>query len=214
MGAKPKSRHDAAGHFISLRAGECLFKAGTFAESMFFVTEGTVSVVNESGNTREVALLQKGQIFGEKAYITKGGYPRKFSVYAKTDATVLEITRQNLPLVEKAILDLPARIIQTLLDRLARAERIIQVLQPMDEKKRIVYAILSFKGPNDELCDLMDSGSVRPMTSEQIQELTSLENKVVATALEDLVRKGILTKQENRFFLKDELALQQYASLR
>lgn len=213
MQAKSKPQFNAQNHIKQLKAGACLFRAQEPANSMYIVLDGTVAVVNEKANVQEVALLGKGDIFGERAYISKAGYPRQFSVYAKSDATVLEITRENLPKVEEAIPDLANKIIWTLLKRLSRTERMIRVLAPTEPKKRVVASILTFRGPNDELGELAEDGLFHPMTLDQAQDLTNLSNKEFLAIWEELFQKNILVQKEKKFYIVSEIALTNYADL-
>ncbi len=77
--------------------GTIVIEEGDSGDSIFFITSGSVKVITHLiGKTLELAILGKGDIFGEVAFIT--GRPRTASVITVEDVEAVEFTR---PLLEE-----------------------------------------------------------------------------------------------------------------
>ena len=75
------------------KAGEVIFEEGQTGNGMFIVAEGKVEVLKnlESGNPQQLAVLGKGEVFGEMALLDE--LPRSASVRAREDTTCVGIDR-------------------------------------------------------------------------------------------------------------------------
>ncbi len=72
--------------------GTTVIEEGDSGDSIFFITSGSVKVVTHlMGKSLELAILGKGDIFGEVAFIT--GRPRAASIITLEDVEVIEFTR-------------------------------------------------------------------------------------------------------------------------
>ena len=83
-----------------VRPAHVLVRAGDPGDSMFLVAEGTLRVLGSGGsspNPVELAVLQPGDVFGERSLLT--GEPRSASVAAVTECILLEIHREALQLL-------------------------------------------------------------------------------------------------------------------
>lgn len=80
----------------TLSRGEYLFHQGDPGDSIYIVADGSMEV---SGRTKEgtvvkVAVLGEGSIFGEFGFFLNS--KRSTDVFAETDATVLELTKEDI----------------------------------------------------------------------------------------------------------------------
>ncbi len=83
-------------------SGEMLVRQGDAGDSLFIIVEGVLGVwtKTEDGRSIEIARLGAGNFFGEMALLT--GEPRTATVVAITDATLFEITKEDIfPIIEK-----------------------------------------------------------------------------------------------------------------
>lgn len=72
-------------------AGTTIFKQGEKADSFYMILDGSVKVVRlHNGKTRDLAMLVKGDYFGEEALITH--HPRSATIVASADTTLLRLT--------------------------------------------------------------------------------------------------------------------------
>jgi signal-transduction protein with cAMP-binding, CBS, and nucleotidyltransferase domain len=97
----------AAARPVRFDRGAQLIAERDLGDSMFLITEGTVTVsVRNSGKDREVATLQAGELIGEMSLLT--GAPRAATVTARAAVAALEIDKAAIaPLLraEPALFD-------------------------------------------------------------------------------------------------------------
>lgn len=102
MGQKELSSHhlvddrfinqlDRYNHF-NIKEGEILFDVGDKSDTFFYISEGSMNVVDETGKV--VANLTSGQSFGEIAALT--GMPRTARLVAKTDTDLFEVRSKDV----------------------------------------------------------------------------------------------------------------------
>ena len=93
-GAKPDqfiNQLDRYNHF-NIKEGEILFDVGDKSDTFFYISEGSMNVVDETGKV--VANLTSGQSFGEIAALT--GMPRTARLVAKTDTDLFEVRSKDV----------------------------------------------------------------------------------------------------------------------
>ncbi|QWD67567.1 mechanosensitive ion channel [Polynucleobacter sp. VK25] len=98
--------------------GEQLICQGEQADSMFLVSEGSleVKVSGKDGNAITVATLWPGDCVGEMSLLT--GAPRSADVFAKADAVLVEIKKENIaPILESNL-----RLIDEISELLAKRQ--------------------------------------------------------------------------------------------
>jgi CRP-like cAMP-binding protein len=102
---------------VILEAGQILFRQGDAANSLYVVVDGAVVPIAEGDRRRKLAVLERGEFFGEIGLMTK--QPRNATIEAIVDTKLLAIDRRVLweliakqPSVAKSILRfLRARLI-------------------------------------------------------------------------------------------------------
>ena len=102
MGQKERSSHhlvddqfinqlDRYNHY-NIKEGEILFDVGDKSDTFFYISEGSMNVVDETGKV--LANLISGQSFGEIAALT--GMPRTARLVAKTDTDLFEVRSKDV----------------------------------------------------------------------------------------------------------------------
>ena len=109
---------NAPGNHLTFNANESIVTEGELADTMYFVLEGTVKVVKSYGtlNARELAILKKGDLFGEMALFLNE--PRSASVVANSDVKVVQIHRDIVMQFMEKSPDAACVIVETLCARL------------------------------------------------------------------------------------------------
>ena len=76
--------------------GKVIFKEGEIGDSLFIVDNGEVEILrsDSNGETKSIAIINKGDFFGEMSLIDKDY--RSATVAAKSQATVLNLTNDDL----------------------------------------------------------------------------------------------------------------------
>ena len=102
MGQKERSSHhlvddqfinqlDRFNHF-NIKEGEVLFDAGDKSDTFFYISEGSMNVVDANGKV--LANLTSGQSFGEIAALT--GMPRTARLVAQTETDLFEVRSSDV----------------------------------------------------------------------------------------------------------------------
>jgi CRP-like cAMP-binding protein len=85
---------------VRIKAGHVLFRQGDPADSLYVVVDGAVVPIAEGERRRKLAVLERGQFFGEIGVLTK--QPRNATIEALVDTQLLAIDRRVLwELIEK-----------------------------------------------------------------------------------------------------------------
>ena len=85
----------------TLRAGEVLFKEGSFSDCAYIIDSGVLEVLKKDNKNHDVllALLKTNDIVGEMGLID--GMPRSATVRAKSEVCVSVITREQFHSLSK-----------------------------------------------------------------------------------------------------------------
>ncbi|MGH8934833.1 MAG: Crp/Fnr family transcriptional regulator [Acidimicrobiia bacterium] len=137
-------------HPVRLRRGEVIFREGEPAERLFLIDQGRVKLSIGSAHGQEllVAVLGRGNIFGELAVIDRG--PRAMNARAMEDSLVYGLGSdvfwtmlENRPAFARRLLELMAR-------RLRRADQASQDLVFFDAPTRLARRLLELAEEHGE----------------------------------------------------------------
>lgn len=105
-------------------AGALLMAEGDFADAMFAIVEGKVSVTfhDKRGDEHGVASLGPGDVVGEMALLT--GMRRQATVVAEGEVTAVEITKATIEGIFRRAPDLIDRIGEVLAKRQAELDQL------------------------------------------------------------------------------------------
>jgi CRP/FNR family transcriptional regulator, cyclic AMP receptor protein len=134
-----------AGRFHTIRydRGDMIFREGEPAERLFLIKEGRVklTITSPRGGELLIAMLGRGQIFGELAVIDRG--PRAMLARAMEPAQIYALAAdvfwtllENRPALARRLLELMAR-------RLRRADQTTQDLVFFDAPTRLARNLLA-----------------------------------------------------------------------
>lgn len=137
-------------HPVRYRRGEMVFREGEPADRLFLIQSGRVklSIASPDGQELLIAVLGRGQIFGELAVIDRG--PRAMNARAMENAEVFALdsdvfwtTLENRPTLARRLLELMAR-------RLRRADQTSQDLVFFDAPTRLARRLLELAEEHGE----------------------------------------------------------------
>ncbi|MEW6263305.1 MAG: cyclic nucleotide-binding domain-containing protein [Thermodesulfobacteriota bacterium] len=103
-------------NMIQVKAGEIIFKEGDRGDYVCFVSEGALDVIktSEAGHSVAISSLSKGRSIGEMSILDN--YPRSATVRARTNSTLITLSRQSF----ETIVDEHPRIGVKILQGVAR----------------------------------------------------------------------------------------------
>lgn len=137
-------------HSVSFRRGEMIFREGEPAERLFLIEAGRVKLTVSSSRGGEllIALLARGQLFGELEIIDRGS--RAMSARAMEDSRIFSLDGdmfwtllENRPPLARRLLELMAR-------RLRRADQTSQDLVFFDASTRLARKLLELADEHGE----------------------------------------------------------------
>jgi len=133
---------------LHYNAGQQIIQRGEMADSMYIIAEGILEVVNykENGDKVILATLWPGDCVGEMSLLT--GEPRSADVFARDNAHLIEIRKQDLAPILQANPILVERISSLLAKRLAQNEKTMSLANQQEavteRKKSLAKKILHF----------------------------------------------------------------------
>lgn len=194
-----------ASRFEYFAKGEVLFFQSDPSDSAYLVSSGTISIVLNSADGREMVIneMQRGDLFGELGILTKK--PRSTSASARSNSELLVIPRQaflevvdNEPQLARLILEITANRLQTsgkretalaFLDAQARLARLLLELEAQEKEKGYVT-----------------------ISQEELAHHTGLIRQTVAKALGKWRRAGWLITGRGRILILNRKALEDLES--
>jgi CRP-like cAMP-binding protein len=180
-------------------AGKVIFQEGEEGDQMFIIQDGQVKVSrNISGKEQILAILSKGDFFGEMAIVTK--VRRTATVTALGPVKLLAFDREGFLNMITKNAKIALNVIDKLCRRLQNANLHIKHLARKDVKALIAMNLrFAFQGTPEHGAALLYDRTVDDFS--QNLELTLDQ---VRETLEAFVRMGILEIRNNGIHLADE----------
>src|SRR5262245_20555962 len=104
-------------YIVRFRKGERIYAAGDPGAEMYIVQAGSVEIIQTTGGSRRsVAVMEKGDFFGEMALIES--VPHSNSAEALTDCELIEINSTLFDRMIKGNIEIAVRMLRKLSIRL------------------------------------------------------------------------------------------------
>jgi CRP/FNR family transcriptional regulator, cyclic AMP receptor protein len=143
---------DLAGKFhgVRYRRGEVIFREGEPAERLFLIDEGRVKLTTASPTGQEllVAVLGRGQIFGELAVVDRG--TREMDARAMEDSKLFSLASDVFWSMMEGRPALARRLLELMGRRLRRADQATQDLVFFDAPTRLARKLLELAEEHGE----------------------------------------------------------------
>lgn len=185
----------------SFATGDSIIDRNSDSREVFFITEGTVRVVNYSFSGREVAFddIQAGSVFGELAALD--GQPRSANIVALEATTAACMT----PTIFRDVLLQHPRIALNLSLRLARIIRAsvdrIMDLSTLGANNRVYAELLRQARP---LAEEDGRAIITPVPiHSDVASRVSTTRETVARVFSELNRKGLIRRDGDRLVVTD-----------
>jgi CRP/FNR family cyclic AMP-dependent transcriptional regulator len=190
-----------SGRFQHFAKGEILFFQSDPSESAYIVRNGTISIVLNNSDGREMVIneMHTGDMFGELGILTKK--PRSTSAVARSNSELFVVPRhvflrmiEDEPSLARLILDMTA-------DRLQMSGKRESALAFLDAQARLARLLLELEEQEH------DKGYVT-ISQDELAHRTGLIRQTVAKALGKWRRAGWLITGRGRILILNRKALE------
>jgi CRP/FNR family transcriptional regulator, cyclic AMP receptor protein len=172
------------------RASTIIF-AGEESDSIFYITKGSVTVLIEDENGREiiVAYLNEGDFFGEMAMFGEG--TRTAWIKAKTECEVAELGYQKFIELSQRDTGMLYELATQLADRLGKTTQKVGDLAFLDVTGRVARALLDLSTEPDAMTH--PDGMQIKITRQEIGRIVGCSREMVGRVLKTLEEQGLVT---------------------
>lgn len=170
--------------------GSTIIYAGEEAESIYYITQGSVTVFIEDDTGKEiiVAYLNEGDFFGEMGLF--GGGKRSAWIKAKTVCEVAELSYTKFDELAHADSEILFAITRQLVDSLNKTTRKVSDLAFLDVTGRVARTLLDLSKEPDALTH--PDGMQIKITRQEIGRIVGCSREMVGRVLKDLEDRGLV----------------------
>ena len=171
--------------------GSTIIFAGEASDSIFYIINGSVSVIIEDDNGREiiVSYLNEGDFFGEIAMLGEG--TRTAWVKAKTECEVAELGYQKFIEISQRDTSILHQLISQMADRLGKTTQKVGDLAFLDVTGRVARALLDLCNEPDAMTH--PDGMQIKITRQEIGRIVGCSREMVGRVLKTLEEQGLVT---------------------
>ena len=192
----------------TINAGKTIFNEGESGDHMFIIQTGQVRISKMiDGREHQLAVLEKGDFFGEMAIVSR--IDRTATATAVNATQLLAFDRQGfMGMIEKNA-KIALNVIDKLCRRLENANSQIQLMFQRNQRSLIalnLHSRFSSRGADEQHLPL-------DKTVEQIALNLQTPGKLVSSYLEEFVAAGILNIKGNAIWLIDRQKLNQLTEM-
>lgn len=184
------------------KKGEAVYVPQDLSDRIFFITEGRVkiSVMNEEGKEITKAILGRGEVFGELAVL--GETQRHDFATALEDMDTCVVTLEELRGLMRDRSELNLFFMRMFGGRQLEMERRLESLVFRDSRSRIVEFLVNLARSKGQRVGF-EWVVRKPVTHQEIANLTATSRQTVTTTLNDLRYKKLLTFNRSRLLIRD-----------
>ena len=170
--------------------GSTIIFAGEKSDSIFYITKGSVTVIIEDDNGREiiVAYLNEGDFFGEMAMLGEG--TRTAWVKAKTECEVAEMGYRKFIELSQRDTDMMYKLTTQLAHRLGKTTQKVGDLAFLDVTGRVARALLDLSTEPDAITH--PDGMQIKITRQEIGRIVGCSREMVGRVLKTLEEQGLV----------------------
>ena len=175
-------------------ARSMIVHAGDVSDSLFYVLEGSVEVMIEDEEGKEIVLayLNPGHFFGEMGFFA-GQTERTAWVRARTSCRIAEMTYVRFRQVADENPELVMELAVQLATRLSRTNRKIGDLAFLDVTGRVAHALINLAEEPDAVS--VPGGMAVSVTRSQLARLVGCTREMVGKVLKILVDQNLIEDQ-------------------
>ena len=165
---------------------------GDIPDTLYYITEGSVSVTLEETDGREIVLayLNRGDFFGEMG-LFQDEPERSARVAAKTECEIAEISYDKFHELAKVDPQLIFSLAAQLSSRLQKTSRKVVDLAFLDVTGRVAHALLELTKEPDAMTH--PDGMQIKITRQEIAKIVGCSREMAGRVLKELETEGLIT---------------------
>ncbi len=189
------------------RLGERVFDHGSTGRDVYFVIDGSVSVINFSASGREVgfASAEAGGMFGEMAAID--GEARSASVVASADSWIAVLPPEQFIALLRQHADMTLALLRRLSVKVRQVGERVMEMVSLEAAGRVYAELLRRASPDPSIPELWVVENLPPLR--ELARSASVNRDEASRALSDLYPSGILRRKGEALYLTDRKALEE-----
>jgi len=187
---------------IRFKKSEAVYVPKDLSDRIFFITEGRIkiSVMNQDGKEITKAILGRGEVFGELAML--GEQQRHDFATALEDTNTCVVTLDELRGLMRERSEINLFFMRIFGGRQVEMERRLESLVFRDSRSRIVEFLVNLTKSKGQRVGL-EWVIRKPVTHQEIANLTATSRQTVTTTLNDLRHKKLLSFNRSRLLIRD-----------
>ena len=183
-------------HRKSYQAKETIINEGDISSSLYYIIEGSVSVLAESDNGEEIILAQlnQGDFFGEAGlfeFDTGEDGKRTARVIARTDCIIAEISYQQFKQVVNEDPTVMFLLTSQIFNRLKKTSMKVRDLVFLDVKGRIAHCLLELSKEPDAMTH--PDGMQIKITRQDLSKMVGCSREMAGRVLKELEDEELIT---------------------
>jgi len=190
--------------------GEVIYHADQSANHIYLIRSGKVKILSPADSGKEIvkAILNVGEVFGEKSIIGEQNYNDVAVAIEDTELSILSSTQVKSMMKEHSALSL--FFMKLMGSKVLEMEQRLESLIFKDSKTRILEYLIQMIEKKGQRIGY--EWVVRNfITHQEIANLTATSRQSVTTLLNELRNEGILTFDRKRLLIRDIDRLKQMA---
>jgi len=186
----------------NFKKGTSIYVPQDLSDRIFFITEGRIkiSVMNEEGKEITKSILGRGEVFGELAVL--GETQRHDFATALEDTETCVVSLDELRGLMRDRSELNLFFMKIFGGRQLEMERRLESLVFRDSRSRIVEFLVNLSRSKGQRVGY-EWVVRKPVTHQEIANLTATSRQTVTTTLNDLRYKKLLTFNRSRLLVRD-----------
>jgi CRP/FNR family transcriptional regulator, cyclic AMP receptor protein len=187
------------------REDEIIFRKEDLGNSFFIVKEGRVKIFASLGGDKKktFAFLKRGDFFGEMSLL--GGRVRSASAMAAEDTELYVISKKNFTKLIMTRPEFTLKLLQTLADRLTKADREITSMLFHNILGRLAGAVLELAKGKKTQTDRID------IDQSELAQYLGTTRVPVCRAVNMIKRSGAIDYRRGQLIILDEARLRSMA---
>lgn len=184
------------------KKGDVVYVPDDLSDRIFFITEGQIkiSVMNDEGKEITKAILGRGEVFGELAML--GEQKRHDYATALEDTDTCVVSLEELRSLMRDRSEINLFFMKIFGGRQLEMERRLESLIFRDSRSRIVEFLVNMARNKGQRVGY-EWVIRKPVTHQEIANLTATSRQTVTTTLNDLRYKKLLTFNRSRLLIRD-----------